>query len=532
MLKSIYTVNRHLPYFGQLILLVCLLAFTSCGSNNEGGSAEEVTVSGRITFDRVPVTTNGLDYENIAIEPVKRSLIAIVESNNSIIKTSYTDDSGNFSFTISSKSSVKIQVFSETQNPQIIVQDNFTVDPNDASKQAIYVLESNTFDATGNSTITKDLHASSGYNTITNELSEPRAAAPFAILNTCLKAADFFSSKRTINYPKLTINWSEKQAGSNWDGVELNLYGIEDDDTDEYDEHVVVHEWGHYFENTLGRSDSPGGDHTDGDVLDPRIAFSEGWGNALSAMVLFPDSVYKDTAGPKQKKLFFEVDIDENNYELKDTYVLKDNSNFKIGWFSENTVQSILYDLFDPASSDTEESFDTVEADAGVIYDIFTNDIKDAESLTTIFAYINGFNQRVSGADLNALLALHNMNPVVDEFGTNQTNDGGIDGGLPVYNDLAFGASVTLTFDSSAASNQLGSIKYVKFSNLSGKGSISIIGGGNKTVQLIHKGAVLDSQISSTTVNINNIEFDSSKTYILTIGTSRTSSAVVSLTEN
>ena len=30
-------------------------------------------------------------------------------------------------------------------------------------------------------------------------------------------------------------------------------------DTDEFDDHIIVHEWGHYFEDNFGRSDSVGG---------------------------------------------------------------------------------------------------------------------------------------------------------------------------------------------------------------------------------------------------------------------------------
>jgi hypothetical protein len=55
-------------------------------------------------------------------------------------------------------------------------------------------------------------------------------------------------------------------------------------DTDEFDSHVIVHEWGHYFDANLARSDSPGGRHGPGDVLDPRIAFGEAWGNAVASM--------------------------------------------------------------------------------------------------------------------------------------------------------------------------------------------------------------------------------------------------------
>jgi hypothetical protein len=84
-----------------------------------------------------------------------------------------------------------------------------------------------------------------------------------------------------------------------------NLYilGLEDSDTDEYDDHVVAHEFGHYLEDQLYRSDSIGGSHSLADLLDPRVAFGEGFGNAISGMT-FNNPLYIDTAGVDQASGF------------------------------------------------------------------------------------------------------------------------------------------------------------------------------------------------------------------------------------
>jgi hypothetical protein len=62
-------------------------------------------------------------------------------------------------------------------------------------------------------------------------------------------------------------------------GYQLYLLGKPDNDTDENDSHVIAHEFGHYLQAAFSRDDSAGGTHEDGDVLDIRVAFSEGWGN-------------------------------------------------------------------------------------------------------------------------------------------------------------------------------------------------------------------------------------------------------------
>ncbi len=48
-------------------------------------------------------------------------------------------------------------------------------------------------------------------------------------------------------------------------------------DTDEFDAHVIAHEWAHYFEDVMSRSNSEGGAHLLGESLDASLAFSEGF---------------------------------------------------------------------------------------------------------------------------------------------------------------------------------------------------------------------------------------------------------------
>src|SRR5690625_6446682 len=62
-----------------------------------------------------------------------------------------------------------------------------------------------------------------------------------------------------------------------------------------------MHEWGHYLEHRLYRSDTPGGPHSRQSLLDMRVAFSEGFANAFAAMML-DDPLFRDTLGPVQGK--------------------------------------------------------------------------------------------------------------------------------------------------------------------------------------------------------------------------------------
>lgn len=67
-------------------------------------------------------------------------------------------------------------------------------------------------------------------------------------------------------------------------------------DTDHFDNSVIIHEYGHFLEDVYGKTDSPGGSHNGNLIIDPRLAWSEGWANFIQAAVQ-GTSVYLDTAG-------------------------------------------------------------------------------------------------------------------------------------------------------------------------------------------------------------------------------------------
>jgi hypothetical protein len=64
-------------------------------------------------------------------------------------------------------------------------------------------------------------------------------------------------------------------------------------DDDGYDDTVILHESGHYIEDTEGRSDSTGGSH-DGSPADARLAWSEGFSTYFS-MVATNAPIYMDS---------------------------------------------------------------------------------------------------------------------------------------------------------------------------------------------------------------------------------------------
>ncbi|MEZ4466041.1 MAG: hypothetical protein R3F43_16705 [bacterium] len=189
----------------------------------------------------------------------------------------------------------------------------------------------------------------------------PRVAGPFALLDTARTASQAVLAARPgLALVPLTIQWSvlndrcngDDAAGcigtSHWDGRALSILGKADVDTDEFDAHVVAHEWTHALEATVGRADSIGGSHSSGQLKDPRLAFGEGLASGVAAMVLHPDPVYIDTTGVGASRGFFQ-DMQDNSRDRNP------------GWFSEATVRTFLYDLFD----DDDEPGDAVALGLG-----------------------------------------------------------------------------------------------------------------------------------------------------------------------
>ncbi|MEK7356871.1 MAG: hypothetical protein AAB250_10505, partial [Bdellovibrionota bacterium] len=85
------------------------------------------------------------------------------------------------------------------------------------------------------------------------------------------------------------------------DDKELYILGgisgdTEVSDMDHFDNSVIVHEYGHFIEDQFGNPDSPGGSHNGNSVIDPRLAWGEGWANFFQAAVTGVP-YYRDTYG-------------------------------------------------------------------------------------------------------------------------------------------------------------------------------------------------------------------------------------------
>ena len=402
-----------------------------------GGTTGSVTVTGRVTYDFVPEaytvgSTASLDFGRASQRPVRRGVVQVLQGTTVLAATA-TGGDGSFSisYTPSGTTNLTLYALSQTVEPSITVKDN-------TDRNLLWAVGAQ---LSGSNQMV-NLHATHGWNGSAYVLAN-RSAAPFAILDSMFTASRAFMAARpNITFPPLKVNWSPNnvpQPGDKTMGQistshfspsenELYILGKEGADTDEFDSHVIVHEWGHFFEANLARSDSPGGRHGPGDILDPRIAFGEAWGNSVAAMVL-PETMYIDTNwnGANMSGFGFDAETEPNPSDDPTPSA-----------FSESSVLRVLYDVFDPAN----ESFDSVAVGLGPIADVLMGPQKNTDAMTTLASFITALKAQpgVNGAAVDTLLAHSTIGPVRSIFGD---GDPGLRG---MYTDatLPYAATIAL----------------------------------------------------------------------------------------
>jgi len=456
------------------------------GTGGPGGTSP-MTVGGKVTYDFVPATynpttdTGTLAFAQTTVKPVRRAVVQAMKGT-SVLATTTTDEQGNYQLTFTpgtGTGQLALAVLAKTLTPAIQIEDN-------ADGNAIWALWG-MIPATGT---TVNLHAAHGW-TGTGYDPTRRSAAAFAVLDSMYTASRAFMAVRSVNFPALKVNWSPNnvpQGGDKSRGFigtshfspsenEIYILGKQGVDTDEFDSHVIVHEWAHYFENNLSRSDSPGGPHTTGDVLDPRIAFGEGYGNALAAMVL-PESLYVDTSwsGTSGAMRAFGFDAETAPSPTDDPTP---------GTFSEASVMRILYDLYDSGAG---EGHDSVGLGLGPLYDVLVGPQRTTDAMTTIGSFVAGLKAQpgVNASAVNALLAHYGVGAITTQWGD---GDPGLSG--MYIRPSAFPYNGSLSLGGGYPSNSWQQNQYYVFTGNGASATVSATSNGDVGLAVYQKGSLV-----------------------------------------
>ena len=457
----------------HVLAAVALSLLAACGGGGGGGGglaalgalgasgAINVTLSGVITYESVPNPAGALVYGGITQKPVRGAVVEVLNSSSSVIATTSTDASGGYSVSVPSSTSVVVRVKAQLSQAGSGPSWDVTVRDNTQSN-AIYAMETPAF-STGVAASTRSVNAPSGWTG--NGYGAARVAAPFAVLDTIYATqAKVLSVAPSTAFPALQVFWSANNVPADGDptlgqigttfftntstGRAIYVLGKENVDTDEYDASVIAHEWGHYYQSAFSRDDSPGGSHSMPDLLDRRVAFSEGWGNAWSGIAL-ARSNYTDSAGPSQAQ---GANVDLTTGPASNP-----------GWYREASVHSILWNL------NSQVGFKP-------IHDAMTGPFKSGLPVTSIHPFTAAFNAAAPGSAsaLAGLLAGQAISTASnDPFGASETSNGGVSLALPMYVNGLAPACVT---NQAGAGNKLGSYVYLRFSTTAGSHQISVTG--------------------------------------------------------
>lgn len=251
--------------------------------NNPDGTPDtsRYRLSGVVTYQDKPYGTKGF----IAGDPVYNSaryvLVDLLDGSGTLLATTATDDSGAYGFDEVAVGDYTVRVIAATDPASGL---DFEVARTDGATHAV------------TSTITV-----AGATTHDIQIGVSQNGGAFNILDTLTSAGLHARSLSNDSYvvPALKAFW---QVGNNSYGtytctgsdrvycpVGAGIYVLGGrraygEDSDEYDDDVLTHEFGHVIENSLGILDSPGGPHwlTD-NTLDLRLAWSEGLSDSFPA---------------------------------------------------------------------------------------------------------------------------------------------------------------------------------------------------------------------------------------------------------
>lgn len=404
---------------------------------SSSSALSEVIISGLISYDWVPHKSHGgLDYAATSSRPARGVVVELVDESEQVLALTQTNDQGLYQLSAPVNQQVRVQAKAQlkrTARPNW----NYSVTDN-TRDNGLYVL-AGSFADSGTTNSRRNLHADSGWDG--ENYTGVRAAAPFAIIDTLyigiqrlLEVNDFASlgslefrwSSNNLTARHPDRDFSTGEIGTSfYMGEAIYLLGEANVDTDEYDRHVILHEWTHYLEDLFARSDTLGGEHGYGDRLDFRVALSEGLANAFAAMML-DDSIYRDAGGFRQASGF--------------TYDLRNTTHINPGWFNEASIESVLFNYY---LSDANKP----AADFRYLFHPFiSKEYRNTEALTSIYLFseqLRTFYPETAPLLENLLLEQQIAGRGI--FGEGEANNPGESDLLPIYKTLDVnGAPVTV----------------------------------------------------------------------------------------
>jgi hypothetical protein len=291
-------------------------------------AAQTTTFRGTILYEKIPAGADGLRLDapvRTAAAGIKVEIVA--SPDRAVLGSGFTDEKGGYSIPVhlGRQPRVYVRALAQTENASVVR----------AGDRAEWSTVSEPFAAGRERTVTRDLLAT----------DSSRVAGAFNIAATIARSnALVHAAQPGVTLPRVEIRWDTTYAGGTFfraaEAVAF-INGRRGRDSDEYDDHVIGHEYGHYLMENFSRESSPAGDHGFGEQVDPRLAWSEGWANFFGAATA-GSAHYLDTGVIRGRQaVLLRMDLEDDA-----------PAGDRPGIWSEHSVGSVLWDWFDEAADD------------------------------------------------------------------------------------------------------------------------------------------------------------------------------------
>lgn len=477
---TLLTASDAMPTFvAPLVGSTTTLTFSLLVTDNQGAASDAApvnvtvnplaastsVVNGRVTFGRVRFVSAsasaGLDYGSPVQQPARRVVVQAISSPaGTVVVSGTTDDDGNYSLVVPNNTNMVIQILARMQRDGAAPLPRWNIEvKNGPTATSPYGYSDSAPFNSGTGTTTRNFAIPTAISASGTLQGTARHSGPFAILDTIYTGMQaILRAAPTTSFPDLYVDWGAQASGTFFttaNGAHIALLSDLTEDTDEFDQHVIAHEFGHYIEEFFSRADSIGGPHALGQRLDPRVAFGEGFGYAFAAIVL-NDPLARDSF------------VNTSGQSASSGFSVEANPTGTSGcWCSESSVFSILYDLFD----DDADANDTVALGFQPIWNVLTNSQRTTPAFTTIFSFIAAIksDQPASANAIDTLVAAQNIDAAdIDAFATTETHfppNVPQAGALPVYTNASIGSAIPVlrSVNDAGSANKLSNRRFVRF---------------------------------------------------------------------
>lgn len=337
-------------------------------------------------------TTNTLPLRSVKVQ-----VCDIVSSASfyfvQVLGSTTTDDNGNFSLYVKSNDDgdgtgrdIVIRVLAE--NGDATVQD--------FSKTTHYLDVLTTVTYNGQPYY-PPLDWPGGPMNVGNILFVEDASGPWNILDAVRQGADFVRA-RGAAAPKALVRWAKKNTDGGYYEPGTNRISLRGDDlaADEFDDAVILHEYGHLVADKLSVDKNPGGVHYYDQSSSRALAWSEGWASFFSCAVrndpFMIDSYFSQLYG-------FIADLES----FTDIFTF----DYRRGDDVEICVAAALWDIYDSRN----EYRDSISNGIAGIWKVFTDGFTDARPCTFRDFHDGWRRFRIPG--------LASVRNIMDSFGIN-----------------------------------------------------------------------------------------------------------------